>query len=113
MEAPAMKSFYRVTKTNPPTDDDYLTRLERDGEPPDHLPDDQKKSWDAFSAFDTLEGAMAKARRFKRLGRYIAQYDIPEGSGIAWEQTIEPGHYDLRGDKEELKHYWKGCVAEV
>jgi hypothetical protein len=26
-------------------------------------------------------------------------------SQSAWEQTIEAGHYDLRGDMEELKRY--------
>jgi hypothetical protein len=113
VEADPVKSFYRVTKSNPPSDADYVTRLEREGPPPAHLPDEVKESWDAFSAFDSADGALAKARRFKRLGRYIMRYDIPAEGGIAWKQTIEPGHYDLRGDKETLKRYWVGCVDEV
>ena len=113
MEAPASISFYRVTKTDPPTEDDYLTRLERDGPPPDHLPPEVRESWDAYSAFDTAEGAIKMARRFKRLGRHICRYDIPEDAGITWQQTIEPGHYDLRGDKEVLKRCWVECVVTL
>lgn len=113
MEDRIVKSFYRVTKSFPPTEEDYQTRLERDGPPPDHLPPEVKKSWDAYSAFDTPEGAIAMARRFKRLGRHISRYDVPEGAGLTWKQTIEPGHYDLRGDKEALRRCLVGCVATL
>lgn len=113
MEAGTVSSFYRVTKTDPPTDDDYLTPLERFGPPPDDTDPAKKESWDAFSAFDTAEGAIRTARRFKRLGRHIFRYDIPEGAGITWKQTIEPGHFDLRGDKEALKGCLVGCVATL
>ena len=50
------------------------------------------------------------ARRFKRLGRYISRYDVPEGIELTWRQTIEPGHYDLRGDKEALRRCLIECV---
>lgn len=113
MEAHVVKSFYRITKANPPTDDDYQTRFDREGSAPDDLPEAVRESWDAYSAFDTPEGAKAMARRFKRLGRYISRYDVPEDGGITWEQTIEPGHYDLRGSKEILKQYLVGCVEEL
>lgn len=113
MEDRPVKSFYRVTKTDPPTDDDYLTPLERFGPPPDDADPERRESWDAFSAFDTPEGAIRTARRFRRLGRHIFRYDIPEGIGITWEQTIEPGHFDLRGDKEVLKRCLVGCVATL
>jgi hypothetical protein len=113
VEAPAIKSFYRVAKTNLPTDDDYMTPLECFGPPPDDLDPEQKKSWDAYSAFDTPEGAIKTARRFRRLGKYIFRYDIPEGAGLTSEQSIEPGHYDLRGDKEILKQCLVACVATL
>ena len=47
---------------------------------------------------------------FTHLGNMIVRYDIPDGSGITWEQSGEPGHYDLRGDAEELKHYLADVV---
>lgn len=108
-----IKSFYRVTKTDPPTAVDYQTRFDREGPAPANLSPEVKESWDAYSAFDTSEGAIAMARRFKRLGRYICQYDIPEDRGIKWEQTIAPGHYDLRGHSEILKQCLVGCVEEL
>jgi len=49
--------------------------------------------------------ATVPKRMFSRAGTLIVRYDIPAGSKVRWEQTIEPGHYDLRGDKEELKRY--------
>lgn len=113
MEGRVVKSFYRVTKSYPPTDIDYQTRFDREGPAPDDVSAQVKESWDAYSAFDTPEGAIAMARRFKRLGRYICQYDVPEGGGITWEQTIAPGHYDLRGDSDFLKRCLVGCVEEL
>jgi hypothetical protein len=111
--ARVIKSFYRVTKTYPPTDVDYQTRFDREGPAPANLSPEVKESWDAYSAFDTPQGAIAMARRFKRLGRYICQYDIAEDGGIKWEQTIAPGHYDLRGHSEILKQCLVGCVEEL
>ncbi len=107
------RTFYRVTKTNPPTDKDYVTRFERLGEPPADLPADVKRSWYAFSAFDSVEGAREQALQVRGIGRYIFRYDIPEGCGVTWEQTLGPGHYDLRGDKEVLKRCVTGFVSDV
>jgi hypothetical protein len=85
VEVSVMKSFYRITKFNPPTDADYQTRFDREGPAPENLPPQVRESWDALSAFDTSDGAIATARRFKRLGRYICRYEIPNAgvsSGI-------------------------------
>lgn len=38
-----------------------------------------------------------------RSAKWIVRYDIPEGSGVECEPSIEPGHYDIRGDIEQLK----------
>ena len=46
-------------------------------------------------------------------GTYIVRYEIPEGVGITWEETLEPGHYDLQGDKDVLKSCLADFVAEV
>jgi len=104
---PAIRSFYRAAKKYPPTDRDYLTPQERRGDPPEHLTPEQRRSWTALSAYDTEEGVRRQHRLLRPpgLGKHVVRYDIPEGSGITWEQTIAPGHFDLRGDPEELKHY--------
>jgi len=108
-----MPSFYRVAKRFPPGDREYETRQERQGDPPADLPDEVKRSWDALSMFDSEEGARRAAERWPHLGRRIVRYDIPEGAGIAWEQSGLPGHYDVRGDKEVLKRCLADFVAEV
>lgn len=80
------------------------------GEPPDDASDEKKRSWDALSAFDTEEGARRQAKMFTHLGNLIVRYDIPDGSEISWEPSGEPGHYDLRGEPEELKRYLAGVI---
>ena len=44
--------------------------------------------------------------------RYVVSYDIPvvcfgvpDACGIICERSGEPGHFDIRGDMEELKRY--------
>jgi hypothetical protein len=109
-----IRSFYRVAKTYPPGDTEYLTARERRGDPPAGASEELQRSYDGLSAFDSSEGARALALRLKgRLGRLIVRYDIPDGSGVVWEKTLGPGHYDLYGDKSELKRYLTEVVEEV
>jgi hypothetical protein len=98
-----VKTFYRATKRYPPTDKDYLTRQERQGNPPPNVPQEVRDSWDALSFYDTFEGIERQIRLVPAIGRHIVRYDIPEGSGITWNETQPPGHFDIRGDKELLK----------
>jgi hypothetical protein len=97
------RSFYRAVKSNPPADRDYVTPQERRGDPPPHLSDEERRSWDALSFYDTKEGVRHQARLIPAIGKFVARYDIPHNVGITWEQTIAPGHYDIRGDKDVLK----------
>lgn len=99
------RTFYRVAKQNPPADREYLTPRDKLGSPPPDASDEKKRSWNALSAFDSEEGARRQAKQFTHLGNKIARYDIPEHSGIRWQQSGKAGHYDLWGDKEELKRY--------
>jgi len=105
-----VRSFYRVAKRNPPADREYLTPFDKLGPPADDDPEEKRRSWDALSAFDSEDGARRQAIQYTHLGRRIARYDIPEGAGITWEQSGEAGHYDLRGDKDELKRYLTDVV---
>lgn len=109
----AVKSLYRVAKEYPPGDAEYLTLQEQGRKQRAGLSEEQKRSWDALSAWDSVEGARRIGCMFPKAGQFIVRYDIPEGSGVTWEQTVEPGHYDLRGDKEELKRYLSPDFEEV
>lgn len=62
---------------------------------------------------DTARAAARNATR--DLGKFIVRYDIPAGSGISATATpnITPGHYDLRGDMDELKRYLANFVSMV
>jgi hypothetical protein len=108
-----VKTFYRACKSNPPTDKDYQLLVERKGPPPLDLPEEIRQSYYAFSAYDTVAGMKAQIRQVRGMGRHIFRYDIPEGAGISWKQTLGPGHYDLVGDKEELKQYLVGYVCDA
>jgi CubicO group peptidase (beta-lactamase class C family) len=59
---------------------------------------------DALSAWDTLEVAIAASRNM-RSARCIVWYDIPRFSGLTYEPSGPPGHFDIRGDFGELKNY--------
>lgn len=98
MERKSVTSFYRVSKRYPPDDRSYLTPRDKLGDPPADASEEKKRSWAALSAFDTEKDVRRQARMFTHLGNLIVRYDIPEESGIMWEQSGEPGHYDLRGD---------------
>lgn len=113
MEVRPVKTFYRVTKTNPPTERDYVTLAERKGDPPETLTEEARASWYAFSAYDTIDGARNQALQVRGIGRFIWRYDIPEDAGIRWAQTLFPGHYDLWGDKDVLRACEVGYVADV
>jgi len=97
--------LFRVAKQFPPAHAEYLSPQEQGRKQRPGLSDEQKRSWDALSCWDTEEGARKLGQAFPKVGSLIVRFDIPEGAGVRWEQTIEPGHYDLRDDKEELKRY--------
>ncbi len=114
IERRAIRSFYRVARTYPPSDAEYLTAREKRGDPPAGASAELQRSYDGLSAFDSSEGARALAIRLKgRLGRLIVRYDIPDGAGAVWDKTLGPGHYDLYGDKTELQRYLADVVEDV
>jgi hypothetical protein len=90
-------------RRNPPDDRDYVTPQERKGDPPPEFTAEERRSWDALSFYDAENGVRRMAQNVRGPWKFIARYDIPVGAGITWEESIEPGHYDVRGDKELLK----------
>lgn len=113
MEGRTHRSFYRVAKRYPPNDREYLSAQEKRGAPPPDFPEAVKESWDGLSSWDTEDGARSAALDVPHIGKVIVRYDIPEDGGITWTATEPPGHYDLRGTKEELKRCPTDFVADV
>ena len=74
MEARPARIFYRATKRYPPTDKDYVTRQERLGNPPEDIPQEVRKSWDALSFFDSEE---ALERPLRCTGRQRGAEGVP------------------------------------
>lgn len=104
MEQPRTRTLYRAVRTNPPTDRDYVTLQERKGNPPADLPDEQRRSWDALSFYDTADGVRRMAAEIRGPWKFVARYEIPlDVTDLSWEESIEPGHYDVRGNTETLK----------
>lgn len=113
-ERRAIRSFYRIATAYPPPDDDYLTAHERGRRPRPDATEEERRSFNGLSAFDALEAARRQGRRFRRLGTLIVRYDIPIGSGIVWEQSgSDPHHFDLFGDREQLKQFIAADVLDV
>lgn len=112
METKGGITLYRSARNTPPSDREYRSPLDKGKVLRPELPDHVKEGWDALSSWDTEEGArraaVEAATRNTNLGAYIVRYDIPDGVGVTWKQSGEPGHYELRGDKEVLK----GCLAK-
>lgn len=73
---------------------------------------EMRGSWDALSAWDTLEAAVAFAGLMSS-ARCVVWYDIPENSGVTYEPSGVPGHFDIRGDFEELKRYLSSDKMEL
>jgi hypothetical protein len=40
-----------------------------------------------------------------RSARHIVWFDVPADCGVNYEPSGGPGHFDIRGDYEELKTY--------
>ena len=98
-----MPTFYRVVRSNPPTEADFLSDRER-GRPE---PADVRllRLMDGLSVFDSEDRARGKAVRYPSLGSFIAALDIPAGDDrFRFERTTTSrGHYTLWGDPATLQ----------
>ncbi len=104
-DQPKVHTFYRVTKRVPPDDDFYLTPQETYGDPFPGLSIEDQQAWDAWSFYNSEDGARRCAKQNTHLGGKIVRFEIPEGVGITWDPPDDEGHQNVRGDKEVLKRY--------
>src|SRR4051812_45018841 len=90
-------SFFRIIRTNPAMEEDFLSDRAR-GLPPRNDEPLTLHVWDGISVYRTLAQARRKARDYPFLGGFIAEVrvdiDVPP---IRIEKTFGRGHYTLWG----------------
>ena len=103
MAEAGFRLFYRIVRTNPPTQADFVSNAAQ-GKQPRHPDPEILRLWDGLSAYSTVEQARIAARLFPRLGRYIAALRVPEHGSVRFEQTRDPaeGHFTLWGEPDQL-----------
>lgn len=113
------KRLYRAAERYPPADREYRTSAYRGRALPPNASEEQRRSWDALSAWDTEAAAMSVACG-SMSARFVVSFDIPivcfgapGACGITCEPSGEPGHFDIRGDMEELKRYLSDVRVDV
>ncbi len=105
MEPTGRKTLYRLTQKFPPSGADYKSQQAKGRVLPDDATEEDRRSWDALSAWDTEEGAR-KVSAVLRSAKWIVRYHIPDTApGVQYEPSPPLGHYDIRGDMEELDGY--------
>ena len=97
-----MPIFYRVTKTDPPTVEDFLSlkslgrRLRTDTP-------ENRRFFEGVSVWRTIDAARFAVGRFPRMGKFIAALHVPEDGSIPYEQTTDDlDHFTLWGDAADL-----------
>ena len=95
--------LYRIVKSNPHTRADFLSNAAKGRQPRNPTPEVLRR-WDGLSAFTSFEAALANARIFPRLGRFIVELDIPMDGSIAVEPHPGPDeeHVTIWGDPDLL-----------
>jgi hypothetical protein len=103
------RRLYRIVKTDPPTLDDLRSSAARGRPRP--LDPEMARLHDGISAFATLTQAVAKARSYQTLGRFVAELAILRSSPVRIERTIprSRGHHTIWGDPNVLLD----CVVRV
>ena len=97
-----MATFFRIVKTDPPTEADFLS-YKALGRPLLRDTPSQRRSWEGVSVTSTLEAARALTVRAPNLGRFIAELELVEGGAVRFAQTGgAPAHYDLWGEPRDM-----------
>jgi hypothetical protein len=106
-------AFYRLVKNNPPHRQDFISNQEKRGQPRSALPSHLKPLWSGISLHQTEAQSRRQAAELPRLGKYLAELQIPDDAAqsIRWERTIphNDGHFTLWGDADSLL----ACVVRV
>jgi hypothetical protein len=98
LDSGATRTFFRITRSNPPTLNDFLSNTARRRRPPRR---DARtlRLWDGVSVFDTEDSARRQAQRIPAIGGYIAAVQFPAAGPVHYEQTgNDPHHYTVWAD---------------
>ena len=96
MTQPQTIRLYRITRSNPPSIEDFSSKAQL--QIPCPVPDpDIRRRWTGLSLFGTDEQARRAAKRFPMLGSFIAALDLPSAPGGPVEESAWPGHFVLSG----------------
>ena len=93
--------FYRIVKSNPPTEDDFASNFSRGRRPrrSEILNPEEHRS---ISVYERREDALATQRLFPVLGAYLAELELADDEiEIAIHKADDnpnDSHYNLRGD---------------
>jgi len=87
------QSLFHIIKHAAPTSTDFLSGVQKGQKKPNDPT--KERYWYGFSAFDTLEGARSLARRFPKLGDFIAEIAVIGSAGVQYEQSFGTGHYTV------------------
>ena len=104
----AAQVLYRIVQTDPPTFTDFLSNAAQ-GLEPRGAALRQPELWSGLSMFGSVELAYARARRFPRLGQYVATVRILDEESVVSRQTLGEGHYTVWGEPKALL----GAVIKV
>jgi hypothetical protein len=95
-------TFYRVVKTNPPTERDFLSHLALGRRIRNPTPEILRDAA-GVSVTLTTDGARSLMADFPQMGSFIAALEIEDGGPIRYEQTGRyPEHYTLWGSPGDL-----------
>ena len=101
--------LFRIAKTNPPTNADFMSGKARGKQLLDSG-EEKRRLWEGISVYATEAQARRTARKYPRIGTHIAALRVPGQGPIKWERTTgQPGHYTLWGDPEDLAR----CIVSV
>lgn len=104
------RTFFRIVKSNPPTESDFTSNFARGRRLPKQMPVPLQELWTGLSVYDRLGLARRKGELSPMLGSYIVELRIPEGSSIRVQRTTaDPGHFTIWGEPSEVTK----CITNI
>lgn len=96
------RTFYRVTRTNPPKRWDFLSNVAKNRPAPDDNPE-TLRLWAGVSVYDSEAKARERAAEVRGMGHFIATLVIADGGPIRWERTTRTAHhYTIWGEPDDM-----------
>jgi hypothetical protein len=96
MSVPSSRTLFRIVASNPPSIADFTSNASH-GRTLQNPTPERRRRWAGLSMFATEAQARRNARKFPRLGAFIATVTIPDDALVRIERTSGPGHYTVWG----------------